>query len=453
MPQMWSGQDVTTWASDGLVQATVEGDRQRLERIAKAWRYYEGDQEPQLVRRPGEKADDNVTMNVVETAIDAVTDFMFGEHLELPLNGMDPEGEEQDYVDRCWRTSGGMSLLGDLRTNGAVAGHAFLKLEVTEGQLTRVMPPRLRVLDPSTVTPFCTEDDHSIVMEYRIAWNVTRGNKVIAKRQRIVNEGLGWVIVDEESDAATTRWTVTGTTRWLYPWPPVIDTKNLPRPNQYWGRPDVDVDLLRLQDAINAVGSDARRVSRLLGHTQVWASGVQGDDLSADPGEAILLPDDAKMGVVGPPSTPDAHLRLLERFKSAFHEQVRVPEVTAGRLDGIGQLSGLAMRILYGPLMRKVSVARGLYGGLIDETNRRLLELADYEVVETKPAWPKVVPTDPKEDALTAQERQKAGVSIQTTLQELGLDPEAEATQRQVEAESRPVNDLGAALLGFNAGQ
>ena len=452
LPMFQNGTGIETWAADGLVSAALEGERERLERIARGWRYYDGDQPNALIVAQGEP-DDNVVLNVVETAIDAVSDFMFGERLEMPLIDTDPASDEQRHVDATWRAAGGMSLLGDIRTNGAIAGHTFVKIEVYEGQMTRLVPPRLRALDPATVTVFTSEDDHERVEEYRITWNVVRSGQAWAKRQRIIAQDLGWLIVDEESPPGTARWSTVAETLWPYEWAPVVATKNLPKPNVYYGRPDIDADLMRLQDAINATAGDARRVSRLLGHSQVWASGVDAGDLTADPGEAVILPDDARIGVIGPPATPNAHLELLARFKSAFHEQARVPEITAGRLDGVGQLSGLALSILYGPLVRKVGVARGLYGGLIDTINRRVLELADYDPVGTEPQWPPTVPSDPKERAITAQEQQKAGVSIATSLSTMGVDAETEATQRQVEQEQERAGDLGAAMLAFDSGE
>jgi hypothetical protein len=451
LPSLDNGFRTNAWASDGLLLATAQAERERLEAIARGWRYYDGDQPPSLVVHLNEP-DDNVTLNVVETAVDAVTDFMFGEQLAFDLVEREPDSDDVLYVNDTWRTSGGMRLLGDIRTNGAVAGHAFVAIDVYEGQNVRLEPARLRTLDPATVMVLCDPDDYTIVHEYRITWNSVIDGKLVAKRKRIINEGLGWTIVEEHSPAGTARWIEDARTAWAYTWPPIVDTKNLPRPNVFWGRPDIDVDLMRLQDAINAVGSDARRVSRLLGHAQTWATGVQGDELSADPGEVILLPDEARMGTVGPPSTPSAHMELLARFKAAFHEQARVPEVTTGKLDGIGQLSGLALGILYGPLTRKVGVARGLYGHLLDETNRRLLDLGGFEPTETQPRWPSIVPSDPKADAETAEVKQRVGVSRETTVAELGYDAEVERERRQAEAEDEPQVDLGAALGRFNAG-
>lgn len=453
MSQFDNGSGIDAWAERGLIAATAEGEKERLQAVAQAWRYYRGDHAPALKTRRDEP-DDNVTVNVVATVIDALTDFVFGESLTLSLEGVEPADPAQEYIDTAWQRSGGMRLLGDLRTNGGVAGHAFAWIDVVEGQFVRESPPRIRPIDPGSVTPILHEDDPSKVVEWRIAWNVYRDGHIIAKRRRVVSTGLAWEIVTEESDGRSGgRWKTTDVSPWAYEWPPIAHCKNLPRPGGFWGSPDATPDLIRLQDAVNASASNARRVSRLLGHSQVWATGVNAsDDLSADPGEALILPDEARIGVIGPANTPTAHLELLRELRGAFHDQSRVPRIAMGNLDGVGAMSGVALRILYGPLARKVAVVRGLYGELIESVNRRLLALADFPDAGTLPRWQDVVPVDPREEGEAAVARQEAGVSRQTTLQEMGLDAEDEAKQRAVEREDDADAELANALRRFDAG-
>ena len=63
-------------------------------------------------------------------------------------------------------------------------------------------------------------------------------------------------------------------------------------------------------------------------------------------------------------------------LKEALHEITRVPESTGSRLDGLGRLSGTALRILYRPLLDKTMTKRLLYGELIAEVSRRALAIA-----------------------------------------------------------------------------
>jgi hypothetical protein len=275
----------------------------------------------------------------------------------------------------------------------------------------------------------------------------------IVRRQRILREDLGWSIIDEESRGISTRWEVVSVEQWPYTWAPIFDCKNLPAPNQYLGRPDVPNQLLDLVDAINAVASNSRRVSRLHGHPKVWASGVADTaDLDSGPDEALVIPDDATLGVLAPPSGVDGHLALWQRLETSLHKEGVYPEIAAGRLDGVGDLSGLALRILYGPMVRRLGQMRGTYGQLLRRVDRALLELAGYEVADTRVQWPEAVPEDPAGEAQTAIVLQEAGVSKRTTLEQMGFDPDVEAERTQMEREESGRGDLGAALMQFDAG-
>jgi hypothetical protein len=426
--------------ADALSELVAQADRERLAYIHRAWRYYQGGMPGMLNVRPGE-VDDNVRTNPVGMLVDALTSYLLGEHLDLALKVDDPEGDErQAYVDEVWNANARMALLGDLRTNGGISGHAYLKLHVRAGQMVRLEPPRMTVVDSANVSVITAEDDASLADAYIITWTVMRDGKPLAKRQRIERDGLGWSIVDEESSGTSNRWRHVDTIAWPYPWPPIFDCKNLPHPNSYYGSPDMSDQALDLVDAINASASNGRRVGRLHGHPRVYATGIADIvDLGGGPEDALVLPDEATIGVLAPPSTVDQHLALMAKLEQVWHKEVSLPEIAAGRLDGVGDLSGLALRILYAPTLRRVGSMRGYYGAMLDR-------------VATEPRWPEVVPADPKAEGESAQALQVAGVSKRTTLEQMGYDPDVEAERTQMEREDAATGNLGAELLRFNAG-
>lgn len=424
-----------------LTQLLGKEAKQDVERIQRAWDYYYGETPNMIEAADG--VDDNVRLNVVQICVDAATDYLFGERLPMTLDG---EDEAQAWLDAVWESSGGMGLLQDARTNGAIAGTAWLKLQMPpEGESVRTTLPRIRTLNPSSVEVLTDEDDYERVLEYRVTW-VARDDRgrLVTRRERWLRDGSVWQYLKEQA-ASNDRFRVVDSAVWGWPFPPVFCCKNLPAPNEFGGRPDVTTDLMNLQDAINGTASDARHISRLLGHPQLWFAGVDAQQLTAKPGEALLLPDEAKGGVLSPGAAPGGHLALIEALKAVYHEQSRVPEIAAGRLDNVGQLSGLALRILYGPLQRRTATQRRLYGdGLISEVNAALLALAEYEPATTVLAWPDNLPQDEGELAKDAQDKQRAGVSMRTTLGELGYDPDAEEDRRKDEADERAQGVAGA---------
>src|SRR5204863_7425901 len=85
------------------------------------------------------------------------------------------------------------------------------------------------------------------------------------------------------------------------------------------------------------------------------------------------------------------------KVKEALHEIARVPEVSVGKVDSIGALSGVALEILYQPLMELTAVKQMTYGPLLEEVNRRALWIGGRgRDVEVKNQWPALLPGDLK---------------------------------------------------------
>lgn len=433
-------------ALDQILEATADADRRRQERIHRAWQIYRGDQPKPLRVLPGEP-DDNIRLNLAGLVVDTGVDALFGQDIHIEVMDSDQVAEEPTaYVHDVLDANREMLLFQAAATNGAVAGHTAIRIlpppPGAPGVLPRVVP-----IDPEMLRVIWSPDDIGVVEAYVMQWAAMdeRGREY-GKRQIIQRNGSEWQIVDQENRAGvgSSRWTTVAETPWRYFWAPVIDTQNLPEPNSYFGRPDITEDVLETQLAINRVMSNAARVQRIHGHPKVVAKGVGEGDLDVGPDEAIVLPDpDSEISLLEPRATVADHIELFNTVKAALHEISRVPEITAGNLDGIGQLSGLALKILYGPLIRKTEVKRRLYGAMVTELSARLLDLSGRgypENVEVR--WPEIIPDDALENATAAEALQRAGVSVDTTISEMGYDPELEAEKR-----AQDQTNIGAALL------
>lgn len=433
---------------DALLEATAEADRRRWQRIHRAWQIYRGDQPKPLRVLPGEP-DDNIRLNLSGLVVDTGVDALFGQDIRIEV--MDGESVDDDataYIHGVLDRNREMLLFQLAATNGAVAGQSALRiLPVPEGAPVGSLP-RVIAVDPEMLRVVWSPDDVGVVEAYVLQWlAVDERGKTYGKRQVIQRDGSEWQIIDQESrDAQGAKWVTVpdGVTRWRFPWAPIIDTQNLPEPNAYWGRPDLTEDVLETQLAINRVLSNAARVQRIHGHPKVVAKGVGDGDLDVGPDEAIVLPDtDSEVSLLEPKATVADHIELFKTVKSALHEISRVPEITAGKLDNVGQLSGLALKILYGPLVRKTEVKRRLYGAMVTELASRLMDMGGLgypENVEIR--WPEIIPDDPIMEATAAEALQRAGVSVATTIGEMGYDPELEAEQR-----AQDQTNIGAALL------
>jgi hypothetical protein len=431
---------------DALLMATAEADRQRHLRIHRAWQIYRGDQPKPLRVLPGEP-DDNIRLNLAGLVVDTGVDALFGQDVRIEV--MDGEAVNDDvtsWLYGVYEANRDMLLWQGAATNGAVAGNAAIRiLPAPEGSQPGTLP-RLLVVDPEMLRVMWSPEDVGMVEAYVLQWAMLDdAGREYGKRQVIHRDGAQWLIVDQESrERIGGQWVTIAETPWRFSWAPIVDCQNLPEPNAYWGRPDLTDDVLETQLAINRVMSNAARVQRIHGHPKVVAKGVGDGDLDVGPDEAIVLPDpDSEVSLLEPRATVADHIELFNTVKAALHEISRVPAITAGNLENIGQLSGLALKILYGPLVRKTEVKRRLYGGMMMELSRRLCELGGYGPdLYAEIRWPEIIPDDPMTGAMAAEALQRAGVSQATTLSELGYDPDAEA-----ERSSSEQTNIGSALL------
>lgn len=474
-------------------QTLSDQDTSRIADINMAWRAYKGTLEPALVVRP-RRPDDNVAVNYCRSTVDKGVAFLFGEEVTFSLDrDQTQKTPQEEWLERVWQANRKKILLQRLAVNGAIAGHAFLK----------IMPgdpyPKLTVLDPLNVRVVTQEDDFTIVIRYIIQWWGQYLNPLTNKSERAIFRQIiersdqfpsapiedvalaayeleeplppvtdgdteyHWRIIDQVTTETSVQyvrgsqsidWVTLGIEIWPFTFAPIVDCQNLPNPNAFWGIPDLTPDLIQLQRNLNRALSNINKILRLHAHPKTWTRGLsdtQLRNLQIDPEGVINLPSpDAELHNLEMTSDLGSSLQYYQQLRDAFHELAMVPEIQSDRLDAIGTLSGVALRILYGPLIQKTEVKHLLYGELVQETCLRLLRIqyGDVEVItipdtgeqQTVPMawdihldWPEIVPQDPKEEAEIALLDHQLGVSKQTLMRKRGYDPDKEKEFREAE--------------------
>ncbi|CAB4147610.1 Portal protein [uncultured Caudovirales phage] len=423
-----------------LMQQMAFEERQRLERFAAAWAAYYG-RGPKPLRIKAGKPDDNVQVNYLRMTINKGVTALVGKGMKWDYGA---DEKAQAYLDAIWKGSRRSRTLKTCVLNGAVCGHTFVKIAPQAAGM-----PRIIVLDPATVTAYWKKDDLNDVYKYRIQWNDVDGTgRPIIRRQTIeqVSESESeWLITDAESRPDSTVWTTTATTRWPYAFAPIIDCQNLPAPNEFWGLSDIEADVIGLQKSIDFMLSNLQRIIRYHAHPKTWGKGFNANELKIAADETIVLPNaGAELHNLEMTSDLRSSIELYVRMKEALHAIVQVPEVATGKLDTTGPLSGVALEVLYQPLVDITDAKREEYGELFLELNRRLLVLANMEPSPGTLIWPDVIPKDAKAERETAVLDKELGVSEDTILQGLGYDPDAERAKRVVDSSSAADNLLTA---------
>lgn len=414
------------WAREAINQRAAD-----LERYQEAWAAYIGDMPDTLAIDPRTKINDNTKINYIRTVVDKGVSALFGTGVTFNLDAAaDERTPPEEWLDECLRVNRFAVLLQKLGINGAIYGHPFLKIQLG------AQYPRLINIPPEYVTVIGDPDDIEVVNAYIIQYTVIDlDGRPRDSRQTVERNEAGRWVVRDETRAAYGPWIVEQENVWPYDWPPIIDCQNLPCPNDYYGLPDVGRDVVALNRSVNFVLSNVQRIIRFHAHPKTVATGVTATqlDVSVD-GLIILNAPGADLHNIEMTSDLSSSIEYFKRLREALHEVTRTPEVATGKLEGAGALSGVALRILYGPLEEKTNTKRLTYGEMLIELCRRLLEIGGFgnqNLVTIE--WPAVVPANEVEERQVALMDEQIGASKDTLLTRLGFDADEEKEKRDAQ--------------------
>jgi len=451
------------------VQQTLITDAQlaenkRRQLMTRACLAYQG--EDLVINRPlkteAGDADDNVAINYSETIVDKGVTFLFGQDTKISIgDSQNANPKADEYLEQVWPEDVRAEDLIELATNGGIFGHVWAKIVIEAGT------PRVVVGDPECYTAEWAADDYKQVLQYFNTWRTTVDGKPVLRRERTFRvSDDAWHIVLEQSTPDAPTWTAIGEPYlWPFPFSPVVHCKNLPTPNQFYGKPDLTLSVLQLMYYINRTTSLIARIIRRHASPKPYATGVTKQQLEIGTDKMLFLPHhEAKLQLLEMTGDLEESRNFRKDLREALAEVTHVPEVTTGKTDNVGQLSGRAMRILYGPLIDQTVKKRRPYGRLLKQLVGNLMVIGQMapakaeanggQAVKVNVQWGDPLPADEKEQAEVAVMKKQVGFSNDTLIKQLGGDPETERTQRKKdakEAAAAMMNELdrgGAGLPG-----
>ena len=414
------------------VEDLIEKERRdRANLMELEWAYYYGEHRRQLKVREGQP-DDNVIINVCGKLIDQAVNMLFGDGVTFQLDENDTTPQEE-ALDDILQANRRKMLFHDVALNGHVTGHPAIKLVPQEGAPTRIIN-----LNPSILSVFWDVGDLEKVLGYVLSWNADA-------RQDIVLDGDSWLIRDYEKDRRN-QWALIDENRWEWPWAPVLDWKNRPAPNRYYGRSDLaHADL---NDRINFVASNTNRIIKYHAHPKTIGLGMESTDVEPTSVDGLWTISNEAASVFNLEMMGDlkSSMAFLDMLRAEFYSEGGGVDL-ASMQDKIGQITNFGLRVLYKDALSKLELRRLLYGEALAEMARRLLAIEGMGE-DNKPVvhWPDPLPENTVEtvEALT-QETALGVVSKQTVAADLGRDWEVEQARMREEGEAD--NDLGTALL------
>lgn len=404
-----------------------EADKELDERgklYASNLAYYRGHHKRYLKPRGGH--DDNVVINLVRQTIDRTVAFLVPEFPTLELDEEEDTDEEQWLMD-TWQNAGGAALLSGLVLNGALTGHNHVKITLPEaGQDSRIIPLR-----PGTVCTFWDADDKDKVLWHELRWKVGK----VFYRQDVVNEGNRWMLYDYQRTGS--KWEKGDETVWPYEFGPIVESQHLPVPNEFYG--DHELQHRGLNDMINAVASDMKRILRYHASPRTIMTGVTGGAEGVQPtavdGVWSVESADARAFNLEMQSDLGASMAFLQLLTDAFLSESRVTMIHGGP-EVFRGMTNLGIRAAFMDTVAKNETLRRSYGELIQRVSQVLL------VITSRPAepvplvlWGEALPVDKREEVqLVAQQMEMDLMSHRTASSQLGLDFDKEQKRRRDEA-------------------
>jgi hypothetical protein len=429
------------YIAPAILEEAYRSEQARLQRFKKALGAYLGQIDKPLVVNLGEY-DDNVVLSFPRMTVDKSVSALFGQEIDFEVDAESESDTETDmkpadqWLEACWEANKKMSFLHNLGINGGIFGHAFVKVDMPKRPGDY---PRLLNLDPMQMSVIWDSKDIEEILQFTQKWTGIDplDGRAVTYRQITYRDmdSQYWRIRNERSKGGSAWMQEGAEIVWDYEWSPIFCCQNLPCPNEFWGLADINPDVLSIHDSVCFVASNINRILRYYAHPLVWAKGVGGDDIERSPGNIVVLRSpNGELHSLEMQSDLSSSLSYLSTIMQHYHEVTHTPEVASGKLENVGTLSGVALKILYSPLLEKINTKQMFYGDMLQKLNLALLELGGFGTDHTVAIkWQSPIPGDELGEAQVAKLHHELGVSEQTILTQLGYDASAEMQKSQAE--------------------
>jgi hypothetical protein len=405
-------------------------------RIARAIYYYYGIVPPQLKVKAGEP-DDNVYINYAEVIVDKGVAFLFGKSLKIGV-GSDQDKRGEEFLEKVWSQAQRDEEFQEMAQDGATSGDAYLKINIeADGS------PRVTVGDPNTYELVTDPHDCSRVSKFVCSYPVAiQGGKTKLFREETSRAvaGNSWEIRQFESYNDGNAWQPVGVdVTWNFSFPPIFHCKNLPQPKSIYGKADLTEPVLNLIAYISRLDSMCGKIVRIHSSPKPYAKNLKKQDLEwGTDGMLFLKPQggsgqmsvEAEIGLLEMQNDISTALSLRKVLREGLAEMTGVPEVSTGKMENVGQLAGVALRIMYGPLIEKTEKKQLRYGRMIKECAQAVLAIGRLAGLAVTLHWTDPLPGDEKEKVEVAKGKLDVGFSEDTVIKELGGDPAEERKRK-----------------------
>lgn len=341
----------------------------RLNRYAASWAWYLGHH--WAYRR--EAGEPQLTFNYVRAFADYINSFTFGKGVSF----RSPDATEAivpGLLKRVWEIDNSKErTLWEIGQNGGITGDSFVKVAYEEPYVDpsgQAHNGRVRILPMNSAYCFPEFHPHDrtrlirFKLKYRFWGTALEGTRQVFTYTELMTEEMIEEYVNDE--CISSRPNPLGTI-------PIIHIPNIMISSSPWGLSDVG-DILGLNREYNEKMTVMSDIIDYHGAPVTIVKGAKVSNLEKGPRKVWGgIPKDGDVYNLEMENDFAGYLGYLELLKRSMHELTGVPESALGQMQPISNTSGVALSIMYQPLMNKYVLKKNTYGEGLQRINEMIL--------------------------------------------------------------------------------
>jgi hypothetical protein len=375
----------------------------RLNRYSLNWAMYLG-HHTSFRRQAGEPS---IVLNYYRAFTDFIINFTFSKGMQF-RSVKATEAIVPALLERVWSVDNDKStVLWEIGQQGGVSGDCFIKVAYEEGYADSaggIHPGRVRILPLNSSFAFPEFHPHDrerlirFKLKYRFWGTSLEGTRQVYTYTEILTEDMiEEYINDEMIDSRPNPLGVI----------PVIHIANVRVSGSPWGLSDCN-EMISINRVYNETATDIADIINYHSAPVTVIIGAKASQLEKGANKVWGgLPKDARVeNLEGGGQGLKGAMDFMAQLKKAMHEMVGVPESALGQAMPVSNTSGVALSIMFQPLMNRyhqkiVQYAHGLER--VNELALRTLALKEPETftlnldVETTPKLEQLVQLDPSD--------------------------------------------------------
>ena len=342
----------------------------RLNRYSLNWAMYLG-HHWSYRRQTGEA---QLALNYYRAFTDFIINFTFGKGVSF-RSPKETEAIVPDLLERVWEVDNNKAtVLWEIGQQGAVSGDCFIKIAYEEAWVDTVgrpHPGRVRVLPLNSAFSFPEFQPHDrerlmrFKLKYRFWGTSLEGTRQVYTYTEILTDDVIEEYINDE--LIDQRPNPLGTI-------PVIHIPNVRISGSPWGLSDCN-DIISINRTYNETATDIADIVNYHAAPVTVIIGAKASQLEKGANKVWGgLPKDAKVSnLEGGSQGLKGAMEFLAMLKKSMHEMVGVPETALGQAMPVSNTSGVALSIMFQPLMNRYHQKIIQYAHGLERVNEMIL--------------------------------------------------------------------------------